>query len=212
MGFRDLIFERTEEPEAAAPASPAQAKPFTGNFTPPLTSANAEMIATIKKATLARKTPYTALLEAAEKLVGVIPDQTTRLKAAYAMIGSESRSIDQISKAIDLHVSDVDGEKMRFLQATKNQRTSDIGSLQSSVDSLRKNNVDLEKEIADIQVRLQQLNSTVTENNRQINASTAEITTKDAGISDMERQFEVAAQQVKDEFDQQRRVILSTLK
>jgi chromosome segregation ATPase len=202
--LKDLLFYNDNQ-EGPAPAAPQRA-PSQANC------ACDEMATAIKKATLARKTPFTALLEASDKLAGVIADASTRLKAAYATIGNEFRSIDQISKSIDLHISDVDGEKMRFLQATQNKRALEVNGLKSKISGLEKENRDLQKEYDELQKRSSELVTSIGNNRVQIESANQEATKKEAEIAGVEQQFETAARQVKDEFDQQKKIILSTLK
>jgi chromosome segregation ATPase len=207
MGWRDFIYEKTAREAAGATLAVKPATPFQMP-----TTVNDEMVAAIKKATLGRKTPYTALLEASEKLLGVIPDAVTRLKAAYAMVGTESRSVGQISKAIDLHISDADGERLRFMQASKQKRDAEIGSLQSTIATQQAEFSRLQKEQEDLQKRLQDVQAGMAMATAAIQSATSEVSTREAEISKVEQQFDEAAKQVKNEFEEQRRVILSTLK
>lgn len=170
-----------------------------------------DMVSSIRKATLARKTPYTALLEAAEKLVNVIPDQATRLKAAFAMVGTESRSVAQIGKSLDMHVQDAEGEKLRFFQATAAKRESQVGDLKRKIVSLQTTNTNLQAEIASLQERMAKLTGDVSRNTVDISAASTEADAKESDIVKVEKQFEGAVQFVKDELEQQRRLILSTL-
>jgi chromosome segregation ATPase len=205
--WKDLIWERKGQDEAEpTPSMPSR----------PISSATRtdidEMADTIRKAALGRKTPFTALCEASDKLLNVIADAPTRMKAAYAMVGSESRSIDQISKAIDIHIADVDGEKMRFLQATRNKRAVEVDGLKSKASDLERAGKDLQKEYESLQSRSAELVSAIGTNRSQIDSTNAEVLKKESEIVSVEQQFETAVQRVKDEFGQQKKVILSTLR
>lgn len=172
--------------------------------------ANPEMVASIRQGTMARKTPYTALLEAADKLANVIPDSTTRLKAAYAMIG-DNRSVASISNAIDLHVQDVQGEKMRFAQQATAKRAATVDPLKKQVSDLSTQNQNISTEISNINQRIQQLQETQRTNEVQISTLTGQAQQKETEIAAVEAQFDAAATQVCSDLEQQRAAITSTL-
>lgn len=208
------IWEDTK-PAAPAPAaqSPVTAPISSGVPTSPVatySTVNQDMVKAIKANTLSRKTPYTALLEAADKLANVIPDPITRMKAAYAMVG-EQRTVDAIMKAIDIHVSDVDGEKLRFTQSTEQKRTAELGSLKQQASQLAASTDQMQKEIVSLQERIQMLSGNVTTNITKGNELDAQISARNIEFDTVARDFELAAQTVRNELEQQRVAVTSTL-
>lgn len=211
---KGAIWEDTAAPNApasvSAPASVTTVAPASQTSTASYTAVNQDMVKAIKSNTLARKTPYTALLEAADKLANVIADPTTRMKAAYAMVG-EQRTVDAIMKAIDIHISDVDGEKLRFAQTTEQKRNAELGALKQQSAQLAASNDAMQKEIAALQERIQTLSTNVAANTSKGMELDAQINTRSIEFDSVSREFELAAQTVRNELEQQRIAITSTL-
>lgn len=200
---KGAIFEET--PTNAPIPAPVAAQP-TGthtSVTPVSVGADPEMVSAIKKTTLARKTAYTALLEAADKMTTIIPDSNTRIKAAYAMVAGEQRTVDTIVNALDVHISDVDGERMRFTQQTSQLFANEVETLKAQAASLDATNEQLRNQIAS-------LTQQVTDNAAKSATLLAQATTRNTELEQAAARFTVAAQQVRSEFEQQR-VSLSTI-
>lgn len=105
-------------------------------------SVDQEMLATLQNKINSRTSPYITLIEAADRLVSVIPDEATRLKAAFAMVsGDGNRSVSSITKAIDVHMSDLEGERIRFKKASDEQTMSKSASLREQAKNLAAQNV-----------------------------------------------------------------------
>jgi chromosome segregation ATPase len=199
----------TPQAQPQAPVAQSTSRPV-GSTAPMVSSVNDEMVQAIKRNTLSRKTPYTALLEAADKLANVIPDPNMRLKAAYAMVG-EQRTVEAIMKALDIHISDVDGEKMRFGQATDQRRKTELGSLTTQLTQLNTSTEQMQTEITNLHARIQQLNTTINDNTVKANELAAQVNSRGAEYDATVAQFENAAQLVRGELEQQRIAISSTL-
>lgn len=165
-------------PTAAAPAAPVTAGQATS---PAISSENAEMIDVIRKATLGRKTAYTALLEAANKLANVIPDANTRIKAAYAMVGGEQRTAETIIGAIDIHISDVDAEQRRLAAQLETSAMAQVNKLRDQANQLTEANADRQRQIEALQKQISttandiaELTTTAASNQQKIDASGAQ--------------------------------------
>lgn len=210
MGLLDAVKGAIWEDESAVAQAAASPKPAAPGFTRPIPSVNQEMVEAIRKPTLARKTPYTALLEASEKMAGVIADPTQRLKAAYAMI-ADGRSVDQITKAIDVHIADVDGEKLRFKQAADKVRSSELGALQNKVQSLQTTNSSLEEEVVRLAKRIDEARQSIATNNQTLAQLSSDLSIKESEFAQREAEFDAAATLVRTELENQRRSIQSTL-
>jgi chromosome segregation ATPase len=79
-----------------------------------------DMYTSLQKTVMGRKTPYTALLESSEKLRSIIPDDTTRVKAAFVS-AADGRTPADVLKSIDVHISDLEGERARFAKSSDQQ-------------------------------------------------------------------------------------------
>lgn len=130
LGLFVEVDEPTAQPAATAPAT---ARP--GTTSAPVNAIDPEMVATLQKIIDSRKTPYTALLEASQKLATVIPDETQRLKAAFVTVSGD-RSLNDIVKAIDVHISDLGGQDMRFKQTSEAQVKTKVGAKRAQVETL----------------------------------------------------------------------------
>jgi predicted nucleic acid-binding Zn-ribbon protein len=206
--FKNAIWE-SEEPTQQTQQPAPTVKPVSGG-TSVGTGVNAEMVQAIKTNTLNRKTPYTALLEAAEKLASVIPDQVTRLKAAYAMVG-EQRTVGAILQAIDVHISDVDGERLRFNQASDQRRKTELSSLTAASQQLAEANKSMNGEIAAMQERIRALTDSIITNEGKVSELTAQLNSRTLEFDLAVQQFDAATNTVRAELEQQRAAISSTL-
>jgi chromosome segregation ATPase len=197
---KGAIFEDASTNNTMPP--PVAAQPATGTPTVSV-GVDVEMVNAIKKTTLARKTAYTALLEAADKMISVIPDGNTRLKAAYAMVAGEQRTIDTIVNALDVHISDVDGERLRFTQQTGQLMASEVETLKAQAASLDATTNQLRDQITS-------LTQQVADNVAKSAALVTQATTRSVELEQAANKFAAAAQSVRSEFEQQR-VSLSTI-
>ena len=127
------VFVETDE-DKAQPAATASVTARPSTTSAPVSAVDPDMIASLQKVIDSRKTPYTALLEASQKLASVIPDETQRLKAAFVTVSGD-RSLGDIVKAIDIHVSDLEGQVMRFRQTTAAQISTKVGAKRAQATS-----------------------------------------------------------------------------
>ncbi len=111
-----------------------------------------EMVSQLQAVVLRRATPYTALVEASNRLSGIINDEATRFKAAYASVnGGGARTIASISQAIELHCGDLEMEGKRFEQAMSAQMQERVGKAKEAADAKRAEATRLANRIEDLQ-------------------------------------------------------------
>lgn len=201
--IKGAIFE--EEPTAGEqPApSPAPAPSTTGQPMHVGSTVNPEFVAAIKKAVFGRPTALTSLVEAAEKLANIIPDPTTRFKAAYATAGS-GRTVQQIAAAADIHLADVEGEEMRFKAAVDAKLGTEIQQLESIATNSATQITQLQRQLEEIQQRIIQLTQ------QQAEAS-ANASQKKMELQLTSDQFKAAAQIVRNEIQALRTTVTSAL-
>ena len=159
--IKNAIFvDEAAKPQQVPAASP-QATPQTqmpaGSAPQVMQPADNTFIEALRKAVKGRATGFTSLLAAADKLANIIPDPNTRLKAAYATVSGEGRGLKEVIGAIDIHVADLEGQKLQFMSAVDNQRNAAIGSLESELNSIGPANQSAAQQIQAMTQQIQQL-------------------------------------------------------
>ena len=200
-------------PQNVAPTGPANVTQPVGQlqtFGQP--SVNPDMVTTLQKVIDNRKTPYTALLEAADKLKTVITDDTTRLKAGFAMVvGDGQRSLPSIMQAIDLHQTDLDGELMRFKASTATALTQKVGGLRSQAESLQRTREGTLANIAILEKQIADQRQSVLANENEIQELTNQAANAEAEINSVASQFESAVAAVKADLNNKKTQLSSVL-
>ena len=206
--FKSAIFE--EDPQA--PANPKAGTPTVtvtsgniaaGQAIPMGSTVNPEFVAAIKKAVFGKATALTSLVEAAEKLATIIPDQATRFKAAYATAGN-GRTVQQIAAAADIHLADIEGEELRFKAAVDQRLGMEIQQLETSASSAASQIKSLQEQIASAQQRVIEL----TQQQGEAAAGASQKRMEQQLVSD---QFKAAAQLVRNEIATLRQAVVHSL-
>ena len=154
---------------------------------------------------------YTALLQAADKLVSIIPDPNTRLKAAFASVQGEGRGLREVIGALDVHVADLESQRMQFGQALAKQREAAVGVLQRELDGLKPANDTAAQQIQAMTAQIQQLQTLITTNTTRAAELQGQITAQTMQFTQTEQQFVSALQIVKSELDGQKAAVMSVL-
>lgn len=159
-----------DKSQAAAPAVASTAVPAGATVTTSVY--DAEMLETLNKVVTGRKTSYTALVETSAKLSAVIPDETQRLKAAFVTIaGDGQRSLGDVIKAIDVHVSDLEGQLTRFSQSSDLQLKQKSGALRAQAQTLQHEVEANLNEIATLTARI----ASLTQRNQEASGQASEL-------------------------------------
>jgi chromosome segregation ATPase len=201
-----IFVDEGEAPKAEAPA--AAGPTITSSSIPAVPSTigstvNPEFIAAIKKAVFSKQTALTSLVEAADKLSNIIPDPTTRFKAAYATAGN-GRTVQQIAAAADIHLADVEGEELRFKAAVDAKLGTEIQHLEATASSAATQITNLQQQLEDTQRRIIQL----TQQQAEASALASQKKTELQLTSD---QFKAAAQLVRNEIQTLRQTVVTSL-
>jgi chromosome segregation ATPase len=211
-GFLDKYVLADEAGAAAQP--PAATKPATQAFgAAPSTvqpSGN-EFVTALRNAIKARQTAYTALLGAADKLAGIIPDANTRLKAAFATVQGEGRGLKEVLGAIDIHVSDLEGQRMQFSAALQKQKDAAIGTLQRELDGLKPANDSAQQQIQSMSEQIAQLQALMQTNQQRATTLQGEIASQTTNFTISEQSFSAALTLVKSELEGQKTAVMSVL-
>lgn len=184
-----LIFE-----EEAAPDSTGGAVHKTApNPTPASVGVTADLASKLVQTVLGRKSAYTALLDAAEPMKTIIPDEATRFKAAFAVIhASQQRTIEQVVQAIDVHVSDLDGEQMRFLQSSKEARDKGVAARQADITNSTHRIKSLREEMDRTNKRLVEMAEELRKTEQSVVTLQTELTAEEHKIQSIENEFRSA--------------------
>lgn len=177
-------------------------KPATGvsvNTTITTTSHDPEMVETLRKRVSSRRTPYTALLEASEKLKAVISDEPTRIKAAFAMLASDGRSVSNLTQSIDVHISDVESERMTFTKTSQNTLNQRAGQLRAQAQQLADQNTQFAQQVETMQKKIIDLNTQINDNTIKAGNLNTEAASIEAEVTEVVKRFEASADLVRDE-------------
>lgn len=211
--IKDAIFE--EDPSAPAPQSDTARQPVNtagmaaaaASYTP---GVNTEFIAVIKKAVFAKQTALTSLVQAAESLAEIIPDQTTRFKAAFKTAGS-GRTVQQIAAAADIHLADVEGEELRFKAAVDAKLGGEINLLESTARGAGEGILLQQNLLEELQRKMAEAQAAIGSLTQQQAEATAKAAAKRAELTLTSDQFKAAAQVVRNEITTLRQTVLTTL-
>lgn len=214
MAFGDFLNKYVladGQPSQPAAAKPAQGVPGAAQMVSPSMTANNEFVTALRNAIKGRATAFTALLQAADKLAGIIPDPNTRLKAAFATVQGEGRGLKEVVGAIEVHMSDLEGQRAQFTAAMEKQKSQALGTLQGELQGLQPANENAQRQIASMSEQIQQLQALIGKNSARAGELQGQINAEGARFSTSQQEFETALTIVKSELEGQKTAVLSTL-
>lgn len=171
-----------------------------------------QMLEVLQKRIVSRPTAYTALLDHADAFSDVIPDENMRLQAAGKAVTKDgSRTTASILQAIDVHIADVEGERMRFKQTTDNQIQMKSGKLREQVVNLEKQNQNNASEIERLQAQIAKLQENSANNATAINDLTIQANQAESDIVATAESFERAVEYVKNDLTNKKSKLASVL-
>jgi DNA anti-recombination protein RmuC len=171
-----------------------------------------DMLATLNKVISQRKTPYTALLEVAQKLEKTVPDEFMRIKAAFAIVSADGRSAENVIQAIDVHISDIDSEHMRFKNTTDQQILQKSQTLRERAKSLTEANDQAAKRCEELHKQLHQLDQQTANNNNEIFELTKNATAVENEIKIVYEKFKLASDHIKASLNDKKYSLTNTLR
>ncbi len=214
-GLKDLVFEETTNQAPIPSNTPTPPPVLVGakaSGTWPAPPSNPQLVDVIIANALKRKTPYSSLLEIADRMKDVIPDSVMRTKAAWKTMSSDStRSTDQVVDAIGVHINDALGEEARFKQHCNDERQKIIGPLEAQLNKLTTANEQAKSEIALLQERIQSLTQAQADNIPLIATVTTNIESAKNEIDGKEAEFSRAAKLAVTQLEQIRDAMKTTL-
>jgi hypothetical protein len=149
-----------------------------------LPSDYAGIVAFFQKKVSARKSPYNALVNAADRLSEFIPDDTSRLKAVLAVCG-EQWPLDALSLAISAHISDIELARTKAKSNTHRFAKDRAAHLRKQADGLEERNAKIMDEIRSLKDSLVKLEGTLNANMSTLASLNEQIQLADAGTNSM---------------------------
>jgi hypothetical protein len=173
------------------------------------------MVENLMSVAMRKATAYTALVDAISPLESFIPDEASRYKAAFAIVG-KTRTLMQIMQAIDMqHAPAVDAELQVFKGQATNKEETEITAPMGEITILRKQleagnqeGLRLRKQT---EQRLQELQAEAVAKTQKIAAIEQEISIKREAIAHANRQFDEAVAIVKDRLEQAKTKVMRHL-
>lgn len=207
--------DRSAIAAAAQPSTATDAPSVKELSLPGVNFAPNPMVDNLMMVAMRKATAYTALLDAISPLESFIPDEPSRFKAAFAIVG-KTRSLAQITQAIEMqHLPAVDAEAQVFKNQVASKEDSDINGPMGEVASLRKQletgnqeGLRLRKQT---EQRLQELQADAVIKTQKIADIEREISSKRETIALANRQFDEAVATVKDRLEQAKAKVMRHL-
>jgi chromosome segregation ATPase len=154
--FRDTSVEPPREKvrKTAAPvaaARPAEPKVLPTNY--------GDIVAFFRRTVAERKSPYNQLCRAADQLRDYVPDEISRMKVAWKVLG-EQVSPEALSLAISTHLNDIDLARQKAARHTPDMVAGETRRLQEEIAGAEQRRAGLADEISQLRARLQALEAT----------------------------------------------------
>lgn len=221
--LKDVLFE----PDPVVPQAPAGrpaaaagrgSPPAGGGERPdapsgaaPNSAASSPMVERMMEVVMEKTTAYTALVEAITPLEAFIPDEASRYKAAFGIVG-KTRTLEQIIQSIDMqHLPALEAESQRFHGQAQSQQDLQINARIREIASLKGTVSSAEEERKRLEARLQQIQQEVDAAHKKIAGFDTEIAAKRAEIVQVNAQFENALTVVKAQLVEARAKVLRYL-
>ncbi len=165
--FREPSMDSSEVParQAATPAKrpgrPAEPKVMPTHY--------GDIVAFFRRTVAERKSPYNQLCRAADQLQDYIPDEISRLKVAWKMLG-EQVSAEAMSLAISTHLNDIDLARQKAARRTPEMVADETRRLQQELASGQARQQSLQQEIRLLRAKLHSLEAAHAEEEVALNA------------------------------------------
>lgn len=203
-----------EAPAPAATATPAAAKGpavASAKYTAP--TYDQDMLTSLNKVIAARKTPYTALLEQAARLESVIHDENVRLKAAFATIAGEGqRSLEGVIQGIDIHIADIERERMSFKRNAAAQVQAKAGALRGEAARRTSATENAEQRLKQLEDERQRLVEQRSADMAAADQANRDADSAEAEVRLVEQRFDLTADHLKSNLESRRSYLGSVLR
>jgi hypothetical protein len=116
----------------------------------------AGIVAFFEQTVRERKSPYSALIRAADMLKEYIPNEINRLKAAYALCGDQWPA-DVLSFAISSHIADIDQAREKARSQRNDAADGQTRTLRREAERLQGEGAGLRERIAGLNTEIERL-------------------------------------------------------
>ncbi len=218
MGFIATV---EEEPTAATPqqaqptapqsmvfsaAGASAPTPAPGVSLPP--ALDPTIVQHLQQKVMSRRTAFTSLLEAAEKLKDFIPDDLKRLQAAAKTNGGDKAAV---LNAIEVHIKDLDMEAANFKRFADSEAQTKVAALTASADQADQAATGAEQRIQALQAEIAQLHTTIGDKRAAAAQARSEASAAQSDLDAKSQAFVGALTAVKGSLVQQKSVLATQL-
>lgn len=191
-GFKGLIFE--EDPKKLKTEVPLPTPPAATSQAPQMGRGNAVAVddtiyQQLLKTVLSRPTGYTQFLEALESLENVPMDETTRFRAALAVITKHGLTPDEILRSMTVHDNALELEKNSFAKTVEDQTTGNVAAREKQCDAI-------DQSVEKYKSEITRLEGMITKLGQDKEALRSEIGVQKTKIESAKQGFEAAVQAV----------------
>ncbi len=158
---------------------------------------------------LNRPTAYSAMSEAIAALSGLGMDETTRYRAAFAVLKkTQQRTVEQIAQAIDVHLGLLQAERDRFASQSRAAENDQIAARRASIERLNAevnaNTEAMTRLRTETETRLQQMQATQVQKQAEAAALAKQVDAEQHNIERTTRDFATAASSIEQFLNQER--------
>jgi hypothetical protein len=132
--LRDAIFVENPKGDAGESKPPAAPNQPTAATQAAALSADNPMTPRLHEAVMSRATGFRQLATNMQALEKVIPDEISRLRAAFAVLQQSGGSVPNLLQDIDLHARDLETQSMRFREESDSERKQRVGQREKSLE------------------------------------------------------------------------------
>jgi chromosome segregation ATPase len=153
----------------------------------------AELLAVV----MGRPTAYSALTESIAALADIPMDEATRYRSAFAVLKrTQSRSLEQVVQAVDVHLGVLDAEIARFKGQSKTAEDGEITARVAEVAAINTALTTVNQQIAQLRAqtdaRIAQLQDELVQKQARAAKLTREAEQKKNAIQQTQQNFEAA--------------------
>jgi hypothetical protein len=201
-GARDLIWQdepvARKTPAAAPEATAPSGIHLVAEPAPVANAMTAELLAVVMN----RPTAYSALADAIGALADIPMDEATRYRTSFAVLKkTQQRTVEQITQAIEVHLSVLESEQARFSGQSKNAeeaeitaRVNEVAALNAAIEEGARQ---IEKLRADTEALIRQIQDDVAKKQERASELSRETEQKKQAIVHTMRGFEAATEAVR---------------
>lgn len=212
--LKGLVMESEPGDEGHAPAAPTKAtQPMatSGFIAPPLSTGpvlDPNLMQHLQSVVTKRRSTFTSLLEASEKLRSIIPDDLTRLKAAAVSVGGDKAAI---LRDVDIHMNDLDAEAQGFQRFADSEAAAKIGTLKATADRCEQTATQADQRVVQLQQEIQQLQQQAADQRNQGRQAVSDAQIEQQELDRKSQAFAAALAATKGSLQSQKQVLTTSL-